>query len=140
MNSTGRGIAGFPQVRSMLVTYSAGLLLFAILIPASRASAEPCSRPASRSKIIEALPLASEQRPVNITFRTHAEGVKLSLGLKAKYPDNMTIILQQDFEQLSVKEDRFEVLLRLAGARERLTVPFVAIKAFWDKSELRCSD
>ena len=140
MDSTGRGAAGPPQVRGMLVSYSVGLLLLAILIPASPAYAEPCSRPASRSKIAEALPHASEQRPVNITFRTHAEGVKLSLGLKAKYPDDMTIILQQDFEQLSVREDRFEVLLRLMGARERLTVPFTAIKAFWDKSELKCSD
>jgi hypothetical protein len=26
------------------------------------------------------------------------------------------------------------------GARERLSVPFTAIKAFWDKSELKCSD
>ena len=45
----------------------------------------------------------------------------------------MTIILQHDFEQLNIKEDRFEVLL-LMGARERLSVPFAAIKAFWDKS------
>jgi hypothetical protein len=66
--------------------------------------------------------------------------VKLSRGLKSKYPDDMTIILQHDFEQLNVKEDRFEVLLRLMGARERLSVPFTAIKAFWDKSELKCSD
>jgi hypothetical protein len=140
MNSKGRGIAGFPRVRGMLVTCSAWRILLALLVPASPAFAEPCSRPASRSRIIEVLPLASEQRPINITFRTHTDGVKLSLGLKAKYPDVMTIILQQDFEQLSVKEDRFEVLLRLAGARERLIVPFIAIKAFWDKSELKCSD
>jgi hypothetical protein len=106
----------------------------------SPAFAEPCSRPAARAKIAEALPRASEQRPVNVTFRTHAEGVKLSMGLKSKYPDDMTIILQHDFEQLTIKEDRFEVLLRFMGARERLSVPFTAIKAFWDKSELKCSD
>ena len=64
----------------------------------------------------------------------------LSLGLKSKYPDDMTIILQHDFEQLNIREDRFEVLLRLMGARERLSIPFAAIKAFWDKSELKCSD
>jgi Stringent starvation protein B len=140
MSRKGRGVAVTPRVRGMLVLYSAALIFFAVLIPVLPAFAEPCSRPAARSKITEALPLASEQRPVNITFRTHFEGVKLSLGLKAKYPDDMTIILQQDFEQLSVREDRFEVLLRLMGARERLTVPFTAIKAFWDKSELKCSD
>ena len=58
---------------------------------------------------------------------------KLSIGLKSKYPDDMTIILQNDFEQLNIKDDRFEVLLRLMGNRERLSVPFNAIKAFWDK-------
>lgn len=140
MDTTGRGVLDTPQGRGMTISCAAMLLLLVILIPASPAFAEPCSRPAARSKIVEALPLASEQRPVNITFRTHADGVKLSLGLKSKYPDDMTIILQHDFEQLNIKEDRFEVLLRLMGARERLSVPFAAIKAFWDKSELKCSD
>jgi hypothetical protein len=124
----------------MTVTHASGLVLLAMLAAASSALAEPCSRPTARAKIVEALPLASEQRPVNITFRTHAEGVKLSLGLKSKYPDDMTIILQHDFEQLNIRDDRFEVLLRLMGARERLSIPFTAIKAFWDKSELKCSD
>jgi hypothetical protein len=140
MDTTVRGVLDTPQVRGMTISYAAILLLLLILIPASPAFAEPCSRPAARAKIAEALPHASEQRPVNITFRTHAEGVKLSLGLKSKYPDDMTIILQHDFEQLSMKDDRFEVLLRLVGNRERLSVPFAAIKAFWDKSELKCSD
>ena len=140
MGTTGRGVPDIPQARGMIIPYAAGLVLLAILIPASPAFAEPCSKPTARSKIVEALPRASEQRPVNITFRTHAEGVKLSLGLKSKYPDDMTIILQSDFEQLNIKDDRFEVLLRLMGNRERLTVPFNAIKAFWDKSELKCSD
>jgi hypothetical protein len=140
MGTTGRGVADAPQVRGMTVIHASGLVLLSMLVAASSALAEPCSRPTARAKIIEALPQASEQRPVNITFRTHAEGVKLSLGLKSKYPDDMTIILQRDFEQLNIREDRFEVLLRLMGTRERLTIPFTAIKAFWDKSELKCSD
>lgn len=140
MDTTGRGVLDTPQVRGMTICYAAMLLLLAMLIPTSPAFAEPCSKPTARSKIVEVLPRASEQRPVNITFRTHAEGVKLSIGLKSKYPDDMTIILQNDFEQLSIKEDRFEVLLRLMGNRERLSVPFNAIKSFWDKSDLKCSD
>jgi len=141
MGTTGRGVPDIPQAWGMIIPHAAGLVLLAILIPASSpAFAEPCSRPAARSKIVETLPLASEQRPVNVTFRTHADGVKLSISLKSKYPDDMTIILQHDFEQLNIKEDRFEVLLRLMGNRERLTVPFNAIKAFWDKSDLKCSD
>ena len=140
MDTTGRGVLDTPHVRGMAISYVAILLFLAIFIPASPAFADPCSKPAARSKIAETLPLASEQRPVNITFRTHADGVKLSLGLKSKYPDDMTIILQHDFEQLSIRDDRFEVLLRFMGNRERRSVPFNAIKAFWDKSELKCSD
>ena len=140
MDTIGRGVLDTPHVRGMAISYVAMLLFLAILIRASPAFADPCSKPAARSKIAETLPLASEQRPVNITFRTHADGVKLSLGLKSKYPDDMTIILQHDFEQLNIRDDRFEVLLRLMGARERLSVPFTAIKAFWDKSDLKCSD
>ena len=140
MDTTGRGVLDTPQVWGVIITRGVALLLFVILIPASSAFAEPCSKPASRTRIAETLRLASEQRPVNITFRTHADGVKLSISLKSKYPDDMTIILQNDFEQLSIKDDRFEVLLRLMGNRERLSVPFNAIKSFWDKSELKCSD
>lgn len=140
MDTTGRGVLDTPQAWGMIICRGAALLLLVILIPASSALAEPCSKPAARTKIAEILRLASAQRAVNITFRTHADGVKLSLGLKSKYPDDMTIILQNDFEQLSIKEDRFEVLLRFMGNRERLTVPFSAIKSFWDKSELKCSD
>lgn len=128
------------QTRAMALFGGAILLLHAMLIPDRPAFAESCNKSALRARIAETLRLASEQRPVNITFRTHADGVKLSQSLKSKYPDDMTIILQQDFEQLSIKEDRFEVLLRFMGNRERLTVPFAAIKAFWDKSELKCSD
>lgn len=140
METTGRGVAQRLQTRAMALFGGAIVLLSAMLIPDTPAFAESCNRPALRSRIAETLRLASEQRPVNITFRTHADGVRLSQGLKSKYPDDMTIILQQDFEQLSIKEDRFEVLLRFMGNRERLTVPFAAIKAFWDKSELKCSD
>ena len=123
MDTTGRGVLDTPQVRGMTISYAAMLLLLAILIPASPAFAEPCSKPTARSKIVEALPLASEQRPVNITFRTHADGVKLSIGLKSKYPDDMTIILQHDFEQLNIKDDRFEVLLRLMGIENASPCP-----------------
>jgi hypothetical protein len=139
METTGRGVLDATQARVMTISRGA-MLLLTLLVPIAPALAESCNKPALRAKIAETLKLASEQRPVNITFRTHADGVKLSLGLKSKYPDDMTIILQQDFEQLSIKEDRFEVLLRLRGNRERLTIPFNAIKAFWDKSELKCSD
>jgi uncharacterized protein len=69
-----------------------------------------------------------------ITFLSKAEGVKLSPRLLAQYPDEMTIILQHQFWDLVVTEDRFEVGLSFGGVPERLVVPFSAIKSFFDPS------
>ena len=69
-----------------------------------------------------------------ITFLSTADGVKLSPRLLAQYPDEMTIILQHQFWDLVVTEDRFEVGLSFGGVPERLVVPFAAIKSFLDPS------
>jgi hypothetical protein len=69
-----------------------------------------------------------------ITFLSTAEGVKLSPRLLAQYPQEMTIILQHQFWDLTVSEDRFEVGLSFGGVAERLVVPFNAIKSFFDPS------
>ena len=69
-----------------------------------------------------------------ITFLSTAEGVKLSPRLLAQYPEEMNIILQHQFWDLVVTEDRFEVGLSFGGIPERLVVPFVAIKSFLDPS------
>jgi uncharacterized protein len=69
-----------------------------------------------------------------ITFVSTAEGVKLSPRLLAQYPEEMTIILQHQFWDLTVSEDRFEVGLSFGGIPERLVVPFNSIKSFFDPS------
>lgn len=69
-----------------------------------------------------------------ITFLSRGDGVKLSPRLLAQYPEEMTIILQHQFWDLIVTEDRFEVGLSFGGIPERLVVPFNAIKSFFDPS------
>src|SRR5246127_5717485 len=69
-----------------------------------------------------------------ITFISTADGVKLSPRLLAQYPDEMTIILQHQFWDLAVFEDRFEVGLSFGRIPERLSIPFNAIKSFFDPS------
>lgn len=69
-----------------------------------------------------------------ITFLSRADGVKLSPRLLAQYPEEMTIILQHQFWDLIVTDDRFEVGLSFGGTPERLVVPFGAIKSFFDPS------
>jgi hypothetical protein len=69
-----------------------------------------------------------------ITFLSTADGVKLSPRLLAQYPEEMTVILQHQFWDLTVLEDRFEVGLSFGGIPERLVVPFNSIKSFFDPS------
>ena len=69
-----------------------------------------------------------------ITFISTADGVKLSPRLLAQYPQEMTVILQHQFWDLVVTEERFEVGLSFGGVPERLVVPFSSIKSFFDPS------
>ena len=69
-----------------------------------------------------------------ITFLSTAEGVKISPRLLAQYPQEMTVILQHQFWDLIVTDDRFEVGLSFGGIPERLVVPFDSIKSFFDPS------
>ena len=69
-----------------------------------------------------------------ITYRTDAEGVETPGYLKAEHPDEMTIVLQHQFENLVVNQDAFWVTLRFNGKPERLRVPFNAVVSFADPS------
>src|SRR3981189_686406 len=69
-----------------------------------------------------------------ISFDTRAEGVNISSRLKAQYPKEMTIVLQHQFWDMIVTDDRFEVGLSFNGVPERLVVPFRPIKGFPDPS------
>jgi hypothetical protein len=69
-----------------------------------------------------------------ITFDTRADGVRMSTRLKASYPDEMTIVLQHQFWDLTVGDDDFDVGLAFNGIPERLHIPLKAVKAFMDPS------
>ncbi len=69
-----------------------------------------------------------------IAFDTRAPGASLSKRLKEQYADEMTIVLQYQFWDLEVSEERFEVKLAFNNIPERLVVPFAAVKAFFDPS------
>jgi hypothetical protein len=69
-----------------------------------------------------------------VSFNTGAPGVRLSKRLRAQYPEEMTIVLQHQFRDLTVNEQVFEVGLSFSGVNEHLVVPFDAIKRFFDPS------
>jgi hypothetical protein len=69
-----------------------------------------------------------------ISFDTQADGVRLSERMKAQYPEQMTVILQHQFWDLSVSDSGFEVGLSFGGIPEKLVVPFDSVKGFFDPS------
>jgi hypothetical protein len=69
-----------------------------------------------------------------VSFRTEHAGVRLSQRLREKYPQDMTIVLQHQFDSLTVNEQAFEVGLSFSGIAERLRVPFDALSGFFDPS------
>lgn len=69
-----------------------------------------------------------------ITYKTHAPGVQLSARMKARYPDEITIVLQHQFWDLIVSDKQFEVGLSFSNIPERLIVPFTSLSGFHDPS------
>ena len=69
-----------------------------------------------------------------ITFDTGHPGVDMDPGLRARYPKEMTIVLQEWFSDLAVMKDRFSVTLNFGNVPEPIVVPFEAIKTFVDPS------
>jgi uncharacterized protein len=69
-----------------------------------------------------------------LTFRTDRPDVGLPGFLRAKYPEEMTIVLQHVFKALVVDREaqRFSVELVFGGTPATLSVPFEALTAFWD--------
>lgn len=69
-----------------------------------------------------------------ITFRTHGAGVVIPDHLRARYPEEMTIVLEHQFWDLEVYADRFRVILKFSGQPHPITIPLSAITRFFDPS------
>ncbi|KWV91976.1 SspB family protein [Erythrobacter sp. YT30] len=67
-----------------------------------------------------------------ITFKTSAPGVSIPQHLKERFPDEMTIVLQNKFWELEVRDTGFSVGLSFNQIPAKLEVPFAAITAFVD--------
>lgn len=69
-----------------------------------------------------------------ITFMTDYPGVKIPDYLHEKYPGEMTIVLQFQYYDLSVDDEKLGVTLSFNNVLERLIVPLKAISIFADPS------
>ncbi len=69
-----------------------------------------------------------------ISFKTRAPGVSIPGDLVAKYPDEMTIVLQHQYEDLAPGETFFSVTLTFGGTPRALSIPYAALTRFYDPS------
>jgi hypothetical protein len=69
-----------------------------------------------------------------ITFRTDAPGLAIPDFLRTEYPEEMTIVLEHQFWDLEVEEQKFSVGLSFKNRNAKLVIPFEAITAFADPS------
>jgi hypothetical protein len=94
---------------------------------------------ALREVVARALELAGSQglpgeHHFYLTFRTDHPGTKIPGHLKARYPQEMTIVLQHQFEALTVDRAAriFSVQLYFGGVPATLVIPFGALTGFAD--------
>ena len=71
----------------------------------------------------------------NIAFATQAPGVEIPDFLKEQYPEAMKIVLQHQYANLRVEEEKFEVTLSFSKIPATLVVPYTAILFFDDPSQ-----
>jgi hypothetical protein len=69
-----------------------------------------------------------------LAFSTSHPGVAMPEYLRALHPKDMTIVLQNQFWDLSVDDSQFTVKLSFNGKPERLVIPFDALVGFLDPS------
>ena len=67
-----------------------------------------------------------------ITFKTQAPGVDIPKRLIERFPDEMTIVLQNKYWDLKVSDQHVEVSLTFNQVAAHLYIPFAAITAFVD--------
>ncbi len=69
-----------------------------------------------------------------ISFRTDAEGVEAPDEILERFPEEMTIVLQNQFWDLAAADDRFSVTLQFGGQPKSLSIPYRAVTRFYDPS------
>lgn len=76
----------------------------------------------------------SGQQHFYVTFKTHHPGVSIPDHLRERYKDEMTIVVQHQYWDLTVDEEKFSIGLSFNHQRETLVIPLGAITAFADPS------
>ena len=87
----------------------------------------------SSLRIVENIGLPGEAH-FYISFITSHDGVELDESLRAKHPEQMTIVIQHQYADLQVSDDYFSITLFFGGKPSVMSIPFQAITSFNDPS------
>jgi len=69
-----------------------------------------------------------------VSFDTRHPDVDIAPWLRDRYPEEMTIVIQNWFDGLNVDDDGFSITLNFGDSPEPLRIPFDAILTFVDPS------
>ena len=69
-----------------------------------------------------------------ITFDTNTDGVEMADWLRSRYPNEMTVVIQNWFEDFVVTDAGFSITLNFGDNPEHLVIPFDALRTFVDPS------
>lgn len=88
-------------------------------------------------KALDYLRMGLEEAPyaLYLTFKTQVEGVQMVPALRQKYPQDMSIVFQEDFWNLTVSADHFSVDLLFDQVKQNIKVPYTALMSFIDEKK-----
>ncbi len=76
----------------------------------------------------------SNNNHLYITFLTEHKNVELPNWLKQKYPEEMTIIIQYEYDNLEINKNNFSISLSFSNINTNLKIDYNAIISFADPS------
>lgn len=71
---------------------------------------------------------------IYVSYRTDNPAVVLPLKVKQVYPEQITIVLQHQFENLIVNDTGFSLTVSFDGVKEIIYIPFDALISFVDSN------
>ena len=69
-----------------------------------------------------------------ISFQTGYPGVEMDDDLRTQHPETITIVIQHQFANLVVEDDKFSITLFFGGKPSMMTIPYDAMTQFKDPS------
>ena len=76
----------------------------------------------------------SNNNHLYVTFFTNHKNVKLPNWLRQKYPDEMTIVIQYEYDDLEINKNNFSISLSFNDIKTNIKIDYNSIISFADPS------